>query len=361
MKMIHCADLHLDSKMETNFSQEQAKERRYEILETFEKMVDYAGKNEIRIILIAGDMFDTAQNQQKTIKNRVLDTIKNAEDIDFLYLQGNHDSDKFFKEMDYKPINLKLFGKEWSNYRYEDIVISGIEFGELEDADIYSRLSLNENDFNIVMLHGQAAKYGVDKNVEIIDLNALQNKYIDYLALGHIHEYKNEKLDYRGRYCYSGCLEGRGFDEFGKKGFVVMDIKDKQLQTNFVSNSKRTFHEIKVDISEYVEAEDIIKVVEESIYHIPTEDIVKLILEGETVEETDIDKDYIQQKLRNTYYFSKLSDQTELKIDYLKYENDISLKGEFIRTVGSLDCSDLDKGKIIRMGINAIVGKEVRI
>lgn len=290
MKIIHCADLHLDSKMETNFSQEQAKERRYEILATFENMVNDAIKNDIKVILIAGDMFDTAQNQQKTIKNRVLDTIKQADKVDFLYLQGNHDKDNFFKEIPNKPQNLKLFKNEWSSYRYGNIVITGIEFGEGDNSDIYSNLSLDENDFNIVTLHGQISKYGMDKKAEIINLNALQNKYIDYLALGHIHEYKSEKLDYRGIYCYSGCLEGRGFDKCGKKGFIVADIKDGQLSTRFISNAKRTFQEVRVDISDYTEADDIIKRIENNLVHIPEKDIVKLILSGEIVEETDIDR-----------------------------------------------------------------------
>ena len=39
MKMIHCADLHLDSKMESNLSAEKARERREELLQTFERMV----------------------------------------------------------------------------------------------------------------------------------------------------------------------------------------------------------------------------------------------------------------------------------------------------------------------------------
>lgn len=360
MKIIHCADLHLDSKMETNFTTDQARERRYEILATFEKMVDYAAENNVQVILIAGDMFDTAQNQQKTIKNRVLDKINKADNIDFLYLQGNHDKDNFFKEMTNKPANLKLFEKEFTNYRYGNIVITGIEFDEREHSDIYSELILNENDFNIVVLHGQISKYGTDNKTEIINLNALQNKYIDYLALGHIHEYKDEKLDYRGRYCYPGCLEGRGFDECGKKGFVVLDIEDGQLSTNFVSCAKRTFHEVMVDITNHTEAKDIISDIEDSIVDISEDDIVKLILVGETVEETDIDKNYIEQKIRNRFYFSKISDQTELKINYLKYEKDISLKGEFIRKVKSLELSDIEKSKIIKMGISAIVGNEVR-
>lgn len=359
MKIIHCADLHLDSKMETNFTQDQAKERRYEILATFEDMVDHAVKNKVKVILIAGDMFDTPQNKQKTIKNRVIDKIKNTENIDFLYLQGNHDNDSFFKQMPNKPINLKLFKNKWSSYRYEHIVISGIEFDGSEDRDIYSDLSLNENDFNIVVLHGQIGKYGGDKEAEIINLNLLQNKYIDYLALGHIHSFEKEELDYRGIYCYPGCLEGRGFDECGEKGFVEVNIEEDTLSTNFVSNSKRTFHEVKLDISQIIETEEIIKEIEEQISIIGKEDIVKLILQGEIGEEVEIDRDYIEEKLRNRYYFAKFSDETEIKIDYLKYEKDISLKGEFIRKVNSLDISDREKGKIIKMGIDAIVGKEL--
>ena len=55
MKIIHCADLHLDSKMTANLSKDQARERKREILRTFTRMVEYASKNDVRVILIAGD------------------------------------------------------------------------------------------------------------------------------------------------------------------------------------------------------------------------------------------------------------------------------------------------------------------
>jgi len=223
-KIIHCADLHLDSKMETNLSPEQAKARRYEILATFEDMVDYAIEHQVAIILIAGDMFDTTQNQQKQIKNRVLDIIHHANQIDFLYLQGNHDKDNFFRELQDKPENLKLFSDKWSAYRYGNISIHGVEFNGQNTQQIYAELILDEHQFNVVTLHGQVAKYKKDMQAEEINLSALQNKYIDYLALGHIHEYQFERIDYRGSFCYPGCLEGRGFDECGEKGFVILTI-----------------------------------------------------------------------------------------------------------------------------------------
>lgn len=65
MRFIHCADIHLDSKMETNLSSPKAKERKKEILNTFERMVAYATENDVKAIIIAGDMFDTAILTQK--------------------------------------------------------------------------------------------------------------------------------------------------------------------------------------------------------------------------------------------------------------------------------------------------------
>ena len=89
MKIIHCADLHLDSKMTANLSKEQAKERKNEILRTFTRMVDYAKKNNVKVVLIAGDMFDT-RNVSAMARNTVRDVITQNPEIDFLYLKGNH-------------------------------------------------------------------------------------------------------------------------------------------------------------------------------------------------------------------------------------------------------------------------------
>ena len=59
MKIIHCADLHLDSALRAHVDKDHGKKRRAEILNTFERMVDYAADNGVSAIMIAGDMFDT--------------------------------------------------------------------------------------------------------------------------------------------------------------------------------------------------------------------------------------------------------------------------------------------------------------
>ena len=41
MKIIHCADLHLDSQMTANLTKEQARERKREIIRTFTRRLHY--------------------------------------------------------------------------------------------------------------------------------------------------------------------------------------------------------------------------------------------------------------------------------------------------------------------------------
>ena len=112
MKIIHCADLHLDSKLTSNLSKEQVRERKNEILRTFTRMVDYAENNEVRAILIAGDLFDT-RTISATARNLVRDTIIAHPAIDFFYLKGNHERDGFVSKLEEIPENLKLFTDSW--------------------------------------------------------------------------------------------------------------------------------------------------------------------------------------------------------------------------------------------------------
>ena len=361
MKIIHCSDLHLDSKMKSNLDSKKAKERRNEILITYQNMVKYAAENGVKAIIIAGDMFDK-KNVTIKAKNIVLDSIKANNEIDFIYLKGNHDESNFIEEIDQIPENLKLFNtKKWETYRYGNITISGIEFGELNSYEIYSTLMLNKNDINIVTLHGQESNYDQKDKSEIINLQELKNKNIDYVALGHIHKFKQGKLDTRGIYCYSGCLEGRGFDECGEKGFVLLNIDEvtKTIESQFIPFSKRILHEIHVDISDTTTTLEAESKIDEKLKNIEEQALIKIVLEGKVALDSERDISYLEKKYSPNYYFVKIYDETTLKIDYMAYENDVSLKGEFIRLVLSQKLTDEEKRKIIVTGIKALSGEEV--
>ena len=360
MKIIHCSDLHLDSKMETNLNKEKARERKNEILITFEKMVNYAKDNDVKIIIIAGDLFDKKNitvKAKKTVRNSI---ISNPE-IDFIYLKGNHDEAGFIDEDEELPQNLKTFNSyNWTTYEYENITISGIEFGNIENYEIYNSLILEKNKTNIVVLHGQESETDIKDKADVINLKALKNKNIDYLALGHIHTYKQEKLDNRGIYCYSGCLEGRGFDECGEKGFVLLEFENNKIKTKFIPFASRTLYEVNVDLTGTYDNNEIEKRIIEKIKDIPKTSLVKLVLGGEIEIGEQRDIEYLTKKFESNFYYLKIIDKPHIKIDYMKYQNDISLKGEFIRTViEQKDLTEEEKSKILSTGIRALSGEDI--
>ena len=364
MKIIHCADLHLDSKMTTNLSKEQAKERKNEILRTFTRMIDYAKKNKVKAILIAGDMFDT-RNVSATVRNTVRDVIAQNANIDFLYLKGNHDNDNFLSKLEELPENLYLFEDKWTTYAYGKITISGIELNEENSITAYNSLVLDHDAFNIVMMHGQLAGYRNKDKAEIISLDALKNKNIDYLALGHVHAFHMDKMDNRGIYCYPGCLEGRGFDECEPKGFVVLDIDMKKLKANvnFVPMGYRTLFTLPVDVTGVSTTQEaaicIDKAIKEQNYS--SSSLVKIVLRGDIDVECELDTSFLQEQFSDYFYYIKVKDETKLKVNYKDYEGDISLKGEFVRLVSESDLTEEEKSMVIRAGILALQGEEINI
>ena len=208
------------------------------------------------------------------------------------------------------------------------------------------------------MLHGQLSTAKAKDKTEIIPVREMKNRYIDYLALGHLHEYQQGRLDTRGVWCYSGCLQGRGFDECGQKGFVLLDIKDGKVESSFVPLNQRTCEEISVDISDAQTSPEILHCIEEAIRDIPDTSLVSIRLVGE--QDVDVEKNlaYLLEQIRGCFYYCQIKDRTRLKISYDQYRLDKSLKGEFIRLMEQAKVREEEKDTIIRMGLKALAGEE---
>ena len=353
MKFIHCSDIHLDSSMERNLTAAQARERNAEVCATFARMAAYAKEQGVTAVIIAGDLFDTRRATVQTA-GFVLDTIRATPGVDFLYLRGNHDVSGF-EGMDL-PENLKTFGSEWTYHRYGDMTVAGMDMEREKWEACYEELVLPEDTVNIVTLHGQVS---TQPGEELIALPKLKRKNIDYLALGHIHGYQTGKLDDRGFWCYCGCLEGRGFDELGPKGFVLLDVEAGSVKQEFIPFARRTMEEVAVDISDLTTVSQILTAVQSAVQETCADSLVKVTLTGSYTLETQKDLNFLKKMLEGRFYFLKIKDESRLKIEKETYEHDISLKGEFIRLVMASDRSDEEKEQIICYGIRALSGEEV--
>ena len=352
MKLIHCADVHLDSPMETNLSADKARERKVEIRSTFARLVRVAAEEGVEAILMAGDLCDSAR-VTKTTENYVLDLIASHPQIDFYYLSGNHDQGSALANAAQLPANLYTFGKVWSTYRRGNVAITG---AAIPNADT---LSLNPNDINILLLHGQESRSAGVAGEDIIHLGRFKNKGIDYAALGHIHEYRPMRLDTRGIACYSGCLEGRGFDECGTKGYVMLNIEGGRISYRFVPFATRTLHTVECDVTGFSSMLDLEEKMLSTVSDIPQRDMVKVVLTGKKTAEAMLDLAHLRGILAERFYFAKVKDETRLFINAEDYAHDISLKGEFVRRVMASSLSDSEKERVIACGFRALSGEEL--
>ncbi|MBE6554388.1 MAG: DNA repair exonuclease [Ruminococcaceae bacterium] len=349
MKLIHCADLHLDSPMETNLPPDRARERKAEILSTFAKLVRLADEGGVSGILIAGDLFDSNHVTKKT-ERYVLDLIASHPDLYFFYLAGNHDRASSLRLMADKPENLCTFDDGWRSYQFGEVTVTG---SERPDPDT---LSLDPDAVNIVLMHGQE---GSGRGEESIRFSRLKGKHIDYLALGHLHEYRTAQIDARCTACYAGCLEGRGFDECGQKGYVLLEADHGKLTHRFAPIARRTLHTVHCDVTGYTSQLDLENRLLDAVREIPASDLVKAVLTGSFAGEAQFDLSHLGNLLSERFYFAKLRDETRLLINPDDYRHDISLKGEFVRRVMASSLPESEKERVIACGFRALMGEEV--
>ena len=377
MKIIHCADLHLDSPMTSNLDRQKASERKNELLGTFSAMADYAEKEGVSAVIIAGDLFDR-NRVSASARNIVYGVISSHSDVQFYYLRGNHDQKGGSTSQRNTPPNLQFFGPEWTSYELREgmaggnrVTITGREINEARGPDtagisVYEQLMPDARSINIVVLHGQLSSYASAARPGEIDLRRLSGRNIDYLALGHVHQYQKGPLPPGGMYCYPGCLEGRGFDETGEHGFVLLDIntRTRRIKDTFIPFAKRRLYEIDVEITDCLTtaeiAERILAVLKESSCR--QNDMLKLILRGEVDVECEKNTDYLEQQFGDMFYYVRIDDQSRLAVDYREYELEISLKGELVRLVQEEpDLSEEEKAEIIRCALQALNEEEISL
>lgn len=367
MKVIHCADLHLDSRLTSVLPQELAKQRKRELLKAFLNMVDYARDNDVEAIIIAGDMFDSDSILVST-RTGVTNAILTNPSIDFYYLRGNHDMDNVLSDEDVPPDNLHFFDDTWTkyilNYKGEgNICLYGAELNQSNSKHLCLELQPDSADFNIVTLHGQLTGSVVKDKAENINIKELKDKGIDYVALGHVHAYKEEKIDARCTYCYPGCLEGRGFDECGEHGFVLLDIDEvsRTYTHEFIPFAMRMLYEEELDVTGVSGTFETMEKIRDFLDNIAIESkhLVRIVLTGEVDVKCEIDTAMIEDSFADRFYILKVKDSTKIRLDLDSFKKDMSLRGEFIRTVEEDESlSDEDKASIIKIGLQGFAGED---
>lgn len=369
MKIIHCSDLHLDADLRSRFDAGSAADRRAELMNTFRRLCRQAREFHARAVLICGDLFDTDTPSPSAVR-AVEDLVLTYSEILFFCLRGNHDSRSVLFRTREMPGNLRLFDDRWTVWELE----SGPEeqrfaeqrkiciIGKKADDGLFTPPPLDPSNLNIVMLHGQIREGMSASDPETVPLGALRGIGIDYLALGHLHSYRSFPLDQRGTAAYSGCLEGRGFDECGECGFVLLDTDTPsgRIRSRFIPFASRSLYRVSCDVSRCVSDAEVYERISSALSSSPAQarDLVRLELTGNLEYNCSPDPALIRAEWEDGYHYFDCVDNTVPVVHSEDFLCDATLKGEFVRIVsaaGGLD--ENERAAVLRCGLRALSGE----
>lgn len=406
VKLIHTADLHLDSAFRSRFTKEEAENRRQKQLMAWKELLSFAVEKKVQGILIAGDLFDSPVVSHGTM-DFFLSTISEHPEISFFYLRGNHDTENTFRYQENLPKNLFLFSEKGKKYRLNDrLLLAGVEYGtrdisfgenegdtqgagqaaeqgigqenahgaealsksESESEEESKFLKLKEEDCNILLLHG-ALYQGTPKGEAVqgeegIFLKNLEKLPLSYIALGHIHKGGEGKLNNGALWAYPGCLQGRGFDEEGERGFLYLKVEEekKEIRKEFIPIKKGEFRILEIELLEDEGTLACLKKIEVEMEKagIAKEDSLRIILKGKKGLEQERNLRYLQLQLQDSVFFLEIRDECELSWNREEAMKEKSLKGEFLRVLAAADnLSKEEQEEIIALGMGLLQGGEL--
>ena len=406
VKLIHTADLHLDSAFRSRFTKEEAENRRQKQLMAWKELLSFAVEKKVQGILIAGDLFDSPVVSHGTM-DFFLSTISEHPEISFFYLRGNHDTENTFRYQENLPKNLFLFSEKGKKYRLNDrLLLAGVEYGtkdisfgenkgatqgagqaaeqgvgqenahgaealsksESESEEESKFLKLKEEDCNILLLHG-ALYQGTPKGEAVqgeegIFLKNLEKLPLSYIALGHIHKGGEGKLNNGALWAYPGCLQGRGFDEEGERGFLYLKVEEekKEIRKEFISIKQGEFRILEIELLEDEGTLACLKKIEVEMEKagIVKEDSLRIILKGKKGLEQERNLRYLQLQLQDSVFFLEIRDECELSWNREEAMQEKSLKGEFLRVLAAADnLSKEEQEEIIALGMGLLQGGEL--
>ncbi len=362
MKIIHGADFHLDSPL-SSLENEKAGLRRSELRNIPDRLVTLSLDFHPDVVLLSGDLLDGENVVTDTVEalTAALDKIP----APVFIAPGNHDpySEKSVYAQNIWPDNVHIFtSNQIEKIELENCgaVIYGAAFcSPLQEESLLKGFTApKDGRFHVMTMHAQVAGNGKSQYNPITP-EEIENSGLDYLALGHVHEFSDHQKAGSVSWAYSGCPEGRGFDEQGLKGVLLVRLEQgEEPAVEFQPICSRQYLTIPVQITpEDNETSISQKIIEKS----EPDHFVRVILEGERGI-PELDTGIIERSCRNYFFNVSVQDQTELFKDIWDRAGEDNLAGCFLEQIRrEMDAGTADPELLelaARYGIAALENRE---
>lgn len=371
IKILHTADIHFDTPF-SGMTPKEALKSKEELKQVFEKIIKMTLDKEIDILLIAGDVFDNL-SVNKTTLYFIKSCFENISRVKVFISPGNHDpfNEKSFYSIVDWPSNVHIFNNKMESIFLKDLntIVWGIGFNTSHiNKSLLKNIQRVEGYNNIMVMHGEISNIKDGNDYNPITEDDIANSNMDYIALGHRHKFSEVKKIENTYYSYSGCPQGRGFDELEDKGIILLEVKDRFVESQFIRTSIRNYYEKEISIDGcfgYNEVKS--KIINQIPKYERKNNFYKIILKGEVREEFTLNEEFLQELLRDEFHFVKVIDKSQIKLDINELIKGYSLKSIFAKKIYErLQNAETEEEREIitlalKIGLQSISGEEVKL
>lgn len=316
MKFIHIADVHLGLRPDLGHALSDIRAK--EIWESFSRVIEQVKKENIELLLIAGDLFEGQPLMRECKELNFL--WEQIPDTAVVLIAGNHDhiqKGSAYLKMPWAKNVIGLWGEKCQSCYLEkcNTYVYGFSYHEREIREpIYNRtfpggsinLRKEHPDANHILLgHG-----GDDLHVPI-RFSSLADTDFHYIALGHIHV---PQIVVPDKIAYAGALEAGTKDQIGARGYIQGEIINGRTTIRFVPFSQREYRKLNIEVTKKSSNGSIAAQIREMIQRQGSHHIYKIYLEGYRDPELEIFTD----SMENLGNVLEIHDLTEPEYDFAK-------------------------------------------
>ena len=357
IRILHAADLHLDSPFAA-LAPEQAAQRREEQRQMVLRLAEECNRLDCQLLLLAGDLFDSDLIYRETAE-MLCQTLGGVWAHVFI-APGNHDP--WSAASPYAtlrwPDNVHIFrSRSFEAVELEDIhaTVYGAAFLEPHESDMLQGFLASASDSKkIMVLHGTLDDPGSPYNP--ISQKDVEVSGLDYLALGHIHRRESRVIG-RTTVVNPGCPMGRGFDETGPKGVCYVELDEEGCRVTPMDLGCRVYESLSVPVTQ-----EPLVAIEAALPENTARDIYRITLTGSCPTP---DLEALRAALAPRFYGLELIDSTLPPLELWKDAGEDSLKGEYLRQLKLCYEADEDErtrrlvSQAARIGVALMEGREV--
>ena len=326
LKILHAADLHLDSPFE-GLPAGKAAVRRQEQRQLLAALAELANREQVELVLLSGDLLDSDNTYFET-GEELARSLANISAPIFIS-PGNHDF--YSPRSPYArlklPENVHIFSENAVTHvdlPEIGVRVFGAGFTDTRSAALLENFKANKTDgiYNILCIHGEV---GVRESIyNPISEAQLASSGMDYAALGHIHKASGLKKAGNTWYSWPGCPEGRGFDELGEKTVNIVELSDEGCTLRTAAIAGRKYEILRVDVT----GADALLAVHTQLPDDTARDIYRIIFTGETDTPPDLRK--LEANLGEFFFELQLRDETRLRRNVWEKAGEDTLRGLFL-------------------------------